>query len=1170
VCLPIAVTDQLHVRWNEFRFDQALASVVPEEGISRLITSSKEAREDHTIRHGLAFVLEHGFMTTDEGRRQYVLNIQQIAQSVQETNNYDVLSALLNCREYEREWEKRHSMIRTPWNVLGKRERLEFGIVQKDFRGFEILHEKYKNRLQRYGVTPNMWIFPPKLALYAAFNPAVSDYAKEQTGIELKTSPSLLGSFRGLNVYETREFDVRNGELPINLLQRRVQIGEHYYMTNHHSDNEDFKTNKSMDIVIYNEDLDDWEKISYREAMNHIRRFDADGSLDTLDGRPPPKDDLFTYKTDRFSTSDTHKWCTRFGHIEDEHLPAEALRAFCESAAARFKLASNKITEEEKEGDDAGRPFVTDSDGSSYALGDLTKFLGCGELRKDDVFWSYMVDQNVYYITIDEGAGITLDALNELAKEVARLWTSLHVFKKPAIASQHKVTKKLKIGAGAQPTHSKDKITTDDIKTLLGGSSFAVTNETLSKLMVLRDYAMSGVDTIKIPRLTSWTTVDLMRTIMEKEEFRTKVKKYNKTFDDIKGNMDKGIVVVVGEENLKSELNKVNGKFKVKVLKNNEIVDFDWHGETVHPSFSERLNSLVKSKEEGSDEGSSNSRRGVSDVNIMQLLEVCLKDRATLDQLLSNDPEVVKESLLSKLLSEDLKAANSASGRPADGPTTFNFTEARQVWEDYTSKRTAFLDSVKNVDTRKKVALCMQFAVEMQINMLHEAIHDSESERFYFQYSWTSYELGKRADSVLNALFDEEERGLYKAAQEEATNTINKLYGRVGFSDEGAMMPPPQLMPKSYGEEFLKKLEPQVDSVADRERITYTLPTRLLGAQKSTRPLKRFKRGGVSDFAQTLIGANFHDDNDIAGDDVVFVKGVSGDFSKISRDDMEGFMSHNKMKKFEEKMTTLTTTLQKAIARILYVCEIKRAMLDHWMSKDICLPFSVIIARPHMTYDMCSCIMMKGGNETGATFQGHSDFQLGDDVQSKIHYGNYTYYSKAIVTNHKNIIIARNVMSNGYGGGNGCRWRTESHAHSNFGEESSGNGDMYAFLVPYNERKKNNPLKIFGKFHKQNELQTMTGSEYYRSKWNIDQTVGDDYFTTQSEKEDSNDICYMGHHFWWKPHREAPAQTKVAGSYTGVTVNTGHWGDRVYPGCARVRAGDEVYLKECNYGQEPF
>ena len=73
---------------------------------------------------------------------------------------------------------------------------------------------------------PNTWIFPPGMALYASFNPEVSAYNKEAAGVTLNTGPELLQSFRGVSVYETREFDVRNGELPINLLQRRVQIGE--------------------------------------------------------------------------------------------------------------------------------------------------------------------------------------------------------------------------------------------------------------------------------------------------------------------------------------------------------------------------------------------------------------------------------------------------------------------------------------------------------------------------------------------------------------------------------------------------------------------------------------------------------------------------------------------------------------------------------------------------------------------------------------------------------------------------------------------------------------------------------------------------------------------------------------------------------------------------------
>jgi hypothetical protein len=243
------------------------------------------------------------------------------------------------------------------------------------------------------------------------------------------------------------------------------------------------------------------------------------------------------------------------------------------------------------------------------------------------------------------------------------------------------------------------------------------------------------------------------------------------------------------------------------------------------------------------------------------------------------------------------------------------------------------------------------------------------------------------------------------------------------------------------------------------------------------------------------------------------------------------------------------------IARCFYMCRVRGDVISLWMNNNIVLPFSVIVARPHMTYDMLTCILMKGGSETGATFQGHSDFQLGDDVQSKIHYGNYTYYSKAIVTNHKNIILARNVLANGYAGGDGCKWKRGDA------------GDMFAFLVPYDEHKKANPLRLFS--HNADDAgRSMTGALYYARAHDQSSVPADTKFTTLSEQEDSNDICYSGHHFWWKPHREQ--NDGALGSYTGVSINTGHWGDRVYPGCGRVRAGDEVYLKETNYGQEVF
>ena len=110
VALPWTSTDQLTIRWNEFHFNQTLAGRVPHEGVSRLVTSSRRSHAEKTVRRGLAMILEHGFMNTEEGREMYRQNLLQIAQCVQETANHDVISAYLTCKRYDREWERRHGV----------------------------------------------------------------------------------------------------------------------------------------------------------------------------------------------------------------------------------------------------------------------------------------------------------------------------------------------------------------------------------------------------------------------------------------------------------------------------------------------------------------------------------------------------------------------------------------------------------------------------------------------------------------------------------------------------------------------------------------------------------------------------------------------------------------------------------------------------------------------------------------------------------------------------------------------------------------------------------------------------------------------------------------------------------------------------------------------------
>ena len=321
---------------------------------------------------------------------------------------------------------------------------------------------------------------------------------------------------------------------------------------------------------------------------------------------------------------------------------------------------------------------------------------------------------------------------------------------------------------------------------------------------------------------------------------------------------------------------------------------------------------------------------------------------------------------------------------------------------------------------------------------------------------------------------------------------------------------------------------------------------------------------GVQDFAESAasIGAAA----DVVTDDTErLAKNI-----RIGADEEDGFKFNGKVEFYHELLSELTQTEQ-AVASDYLFNPINKAFFITCYQNNVCPPFEILLARPHMTYDMMTCIMMKGGSDTGNTFQGHSDFQLGDDVQSKIHYGNYTYYSKALVTNPKNILLARNVFAGGYVGGDDCDWIER--------DTYSGNvisGSLYAFLVPAGEHKKENPLRLFTKpsdGYNHSFGREMTGRDYYSRVYGHDSLLSVEDFETIGTRNDTNDIVYQGHQFWWKEHREqngTAAGGRAYGSYTGVTTNTGHWGKNVYPGCGRVRNGEEVYLKECNWDNEVY
>jgi hypothetical protein len=270
VCLPWAQTDQITFQWNEFRFNETLAGRVPHEGISRLVTSSRAARNEKSVRRGLAMILEHGFMNTQEGQEQYKMNLQGIAQCVQETANHDVMNALLTCNNYDREWEAKHGIRTDGVMRMVEQEVYNYAAVQKTPHGLDIITEQVKQRMRRYGVSPDLMIIPPRLAIYLTMvRPEKTQYflAGPDGAKNVREGPEALTNYRGLRTFESRSFDVYNNEPPIDLALRNRQVGEYYIIPK-----------GSNSIEIYNEETDNFETLSRSDLKDTTFPATANGA----------------------------------------------------------------------------------------------------------------------------------------------------------------------------------------------------------------------------------------------------------------------------------------------------------------------------------------------------------------------------------------------------------------------------------------------------------------------------------------------------------------------------------------------------------------------------------------------------------------------------------------------------------------------------------------------------------------------------------------------------------------------------------------------------------------------------------------------------------------------------------------------------------------------------
>ena len=134
VILPYFYVDNpdRKISWRVFSYDEGLASRVPYESAARTLTQTKRAFKAFLVRHGLAITMEHNFMMSPEGRKDFANQLLQLVGSVQYSNDLDVHIALVSAPSYAQTWaEKYNTSDKTDAQIC--REFVDmFGFLQKN------------------------------------------------------------------------------------------------------------------------------------------------------------------------------------------------------------------------------------------------------------------------------------------------------------------------------------------------------------------------------------------------------------------------------------------------------------------------------------------------------------------------------------------------------------------------------------------------------------------------------------------------------------------------------------------------------------------------------------------------------------------------------------------------------------------------------------------------------------------------------------------------------------------------------------------------------------------------------------------------------------------------------------------------------------------------------
>lgn len=296
--LPWVITDEIHVQWQQWETNAHFMGITPHQAPSRRVSQKHNIRRATLVRRGIMIEFEHDFVRTAMGQMSFMKGLGQIARSIQETANIEVIRALVNGYRYQQKFMSEAGFFKKGDLMAAlERDRDNFALVQKDQQGLEKWDAHSRKEQKIWRGTSNAIIMGEEVSLYTELvgperilyknagplGPArINNTPLEKYSASGDTQGNLerieaVRAVRDTQVFVARTYAL-DGVGKADVLTRTRAIGEYNYMLDECPTSVPY-TSDSMDISIKDEDRDEFACITADMGIEHC------GIWDTTTGR---------------------------------------------------------------------------------------------------------------------------------------------------------------------------------------------------------------------------------------------------------------------------------------------------------------------------------------------------------------------------------------------------------------------------------------------------------------------------------------------------------------------------------------------------------------------------------------------------------------------------------------------------------------------------------------------------------------------------------------------------------------------------------------------------------------------------------------------------------------------------------------------------------------------